>query len=319
MRVVVRAVTVLVFAASWACQGAALEAQTPSTGVTIYNDGRVLVRRSFPLRVPSGTSMHQISVGMIDPGSLFSLDPDVHITRAVYDAGVDEQSVLRRSVGQRLVFSRGTRSGPNNTVVDDTVSAMVLGVDPLRLELPNGRIAFSMPGTPLYPASLVRAEPALELSVDARAARDRLQVGYFASGAGWRASYAVLIGTGSTSRVAGHAVLQSETVRLTDVDVQLLAGIRWRRRRCWSAGSGTSRPTPQWGRRPRRRCRNSGSASSISTHCLGVTRCCRDRRRPPPSSIRHPFPTSAPTSCGVRSPGGDSSRDSPKTTKCPSK
>jgi hypothetical protein len=81
-----------------------------------------------------------------------------------------------------------------------------------------------MPGTPLYPASLVRAEPALELSVDSRAARDRLQVGYFASGAGWRASYAVLLGAGGSSRVAGHAVLQSETVRLSEIDVQLLAG-----------------------------------------------------------------------------------------------
>jgi len=225
MRVVVRVLTTFVIAGSWACQGAALEAQTPSpTGITIYNDGRVLVRRGFPLRVPSGSSMHQISVGMIDPGSLFSLDPEVHITRAVYDAGVDEQSILRRSVGQRLVFSRGTRSGPNNTVVDDTLSALVLGVDPLRLELPNGRIAFSTPGTPLYPASLVRAEPALELAVDSRSGRDRLNVGYFASGAGWRASYAVLIGGGGSSRVTGHAVLQSETVRLADVDVQLLAG-----------------------------------------------------------------------------------------------
>ena len=71
------------------------------TGVTIYNDGRVLVRRTFLQRVPAGASTQAVSVGMADPATLFSLDSDVNIERATYDAAVDEQSVLRRSVGRR--------------------------------------------------------------------------------------------------------------------------------------------------------------------------------------------------------------------------
>ena len=62
---------------------------------------------------------------------IFSLDPDGHLDRVSYDGAVDEASVLRRSVGKRLVFRL---SDPR-----DTVSALVLGVDPLRLQLPDGR------------------------------------------------------------------------------------------------------------------------------------------------------------------------------------
>src|SRR5688572_10473733 len=92
------------------------------TGVTIYNDGRVLVRRSFPQRVPAGASTQAVAVGTADPATLFSLDPEVTIEGATYDAAVDEQSVLRRSVGKRLIFRTGHRM-VNGAMVDDTVSA----------------------------------------------------------------------------------------------------------------------------------------------------------------------------------------------------
>ena len=196
------------------------------TGVTIYNDGRVLVRRTFAQRVPTGASTQAVSVGMADPATLFSLDPDVNIERATYDAAVDEQSVLRRAVGRRLVFRIGSRHGPDGVVVDDTVSAMVLGVDPLRLQMPGGRIAFTMPGQPLYPAELVLAEPAMSLAVESRSARDNLRLGYFSSGAGWQAGYSIVMGRDGRglARVVGQAVLTSQALRLDDVEVQLLAG-----------------------------------------------------------------------------------------------
>ena len=125
-------------------------------GVTIYNDGRVLVRRSFPLQVPAGSSTQSIGVGTADPSTLFSLDPDVTIEGAAYYAAVDEPSVLRRSVGKRLVFRTGT-GWRDGVPVTDTVSALVLGVDPIRLRMPDGRVMFSMPGQPQYPADLVLA------------------------------------------------------------------------------------------------------------------------------------------------------------------
>ncbi|TMC60000.1 MAG: hypothetical protein E6J17_10425, partial [Chloroflexi bacterium] len=103
------------------------------TSLTIYNDGRVLVRRTVSLAVPKGASTQRAALGALDPASLFSLDSAVTIERLTYDGAVDEASVLRRSVGKRVVFRL-----PESK---DTLSALVLGVDPLRLQLPDGRVS----------------------------------------------------------------------------------------------------------------------------------------------------------------------------------
>ena len=53
------------------------------TSVTIYNDGRVLVRREVPVSLPKGSSSHKVSLGPLDPASLFPLDSGVAITTGV--------------------------------------------------------------------------------------------------------------------------------------------------------------------------------------------------------------------------------------------
>jgi hypothetical protein len=191
---------------------ASIEAQT---SLTIYNDGRVLVRRAVTVAVPKGGSTQRVALGALDPASVFSLDSGVTIERLTYDGAVDEASVLRRSVGRRVVFRL-----PESK---DTISALVLGVDPLRLQLPDGRVSFSPPGAALYPGEVVVAEPTVALQLESARAQDRLRLGYFTTGAAWRASYQVVLGTGD-ARVDGSAVLQSETLRAEDAEVQLLAG-----------------------------------------------------------------------------------------------
>lgn len=186
------------------------------TSLTIYNDGRVLVRRSVPLRIPKGASTQQASLGSFDPGTLFSRDSGVAIVRAVYDGAVDEGSVLRRSIGRRIVFRL-----PES---HDTVSALVLGVDPLRLQLPDGRVSFTMPGLALYPADVAVIEPTVALTLQSARAVDRWPIGYFTTGASWEASYDIVLGAQATARVSGMAVLSSATLRAEDAEVQLLAG-----------------------------------------------------------------------------------------------
>ena len=185
------------------------------TSLTIYNDGRVLVRRTVPATVPKGTSTQRVALGPLDPASLFSLDSAVTIDGLAYDGAVDEASVLRRSVGRRLVFRL-----PESK---DTISALVLGVDPLRLQLPDGRVSFSPPGAALYPGDVVVADPTASLQLDSDRARDRLRLGYFTGGASWRASYQVML-SGAGARVTGGAVLESQALRAEDAEVQLLAG-----------------------------------------------------------------------------------------------
>ncbi len=185
------------------------------TSLTIYNDGRVLVRRSVTLAVPKGPSALRATLGPLDPASIFSLDPDVAIQGLRYDGAVDEGSVLRRSVGRRLIFRL-----PESK---DTISALVLGVDPLRLQLPDGSVTFSPPGAALYPGDVVVADPTVSLQVESGRAQDRLRLGYFTGGASWRASYQVVLGA-ADARVTGSAVLASQTLRAEDAEVQLLAG-----------------------------------------------------------------------------------------------
>jgi hypothetical protein len=191
---------------------AALAAQT---SLTIYNDGRVLVRRTVPLTVPKGSSTQRVALGALDPASLFSLDSTVTLDGLAYDGAVDEGSVLRRSVGRRVVFRL-----PESK---DTLSALVLGVDPLRLQLPDGSVTFSPPGAGIYPGDVVVADPTAALRLTSARTQDRLRLGYFTTGAAWQAGYQVLIGA-TDARVTGSAVIQSQTLKAEDAEVQLLAG-----------------------------------------------------------------------------------------------
>jgi hypothetical protein len=196
------------------------------TSLTIYNDGRVLVRREMAMAVPKGESKHKIALGPLDPASLFPLDSGVAITRLTYDGATDEGSVLRRSVGRRVVFRL-----PESK---DTLSALVLGVDPLRLQLPDGRVAFQPPGAALYPADVVVADPTASVDLWSSRAQERLRLGFFTGGATWQASYQVMLG-GRAARVAGLAVLESQGLRADNADIQLLAG---------SVGRADKQPQP---------------------------------------------------------------------------
>ena len=187
------------------------------TSLTIYQDGRVLQRRVLPLAVPAGASTLRVALGELDPGSLFPLDSGVVVTGAVYDAAVDEANTLRRAVGRRLTFLTGGAEGR------DTVVAEVVGADPERYRLADGRITYRRPGTPLFPAELVLTEPSVELALQSDRARRRLGLGYFSSGASWSADYAVMLGGGG-ARITGHAVIQAGPLRVDSAEIQLLAG-----------------------------------------------------------------------------------------------
>ena len=206
------AVALGAFAALLATGPTALVAQS---SITIYNDGRVLVRRELEARIPKGASTQRLVLGALDPASVFSLDPDVTINRMTYDGATDEASVLRRSVGRRLVFRI-----PESR---DTVSAVVMGVDPLRLQLPDGRVSFTMPGAALYPAEVVVTDPTASLELESARAQSRLRLGYFTGGATWQASYQAVLGP-KDARVSGMAVLESQSLRADSAQVQLLAG-----------------------------------------------------------------------------------------------
>lgn len=192
----------------------ALVAQTPApTSLTLYNDGRVLVRRLLPMDLRKGDSEQRLALGALDPATVFTLDTTVAITGSSYDATVDYGSAIRRAVGRRLTFKFGK----------DTVSAEVLGVDPERYRLADGTITFERPGSPQFPADLVLLEPTLRLSLTSAQARKELALAYFTQGGGWFASYQVVLNGGS-ARVSGQAVVNGGPLRVKEAELQLLAG-----------------------------------------------------------------------------------------------
>jgi hypothetical protein len=189
------------------------------TGLTIYNDGRVLVRRTLPLAIGTGVSTHSLSLGLLDPSSLFALDSGVAVVGSSYDESVDEVNTMRRAVGQTLKFLTGReRAG-----VPDTVTATVLGVNPERFRLAGGQVVFNRPGLPLYPAELVLIDPTLSVALRSARSWPSLRVGYFTGGASWNADYSVVLGRG-TARITGQAAIPSSTLKVEDAEVQLLAG-----------------------------------------------------------------------------------------------
>ena len=189
------------------------------TGITVYNDGRVLVRRTLPTAVPKGTSDQRVELGPVDPSSLVSLDDGVIINRALFDAAEDENAVLRRLVGRKLSVERGKVGGGV-----ETFQVTLLGVDPARYLMPDGTVAFGNPGGALrYPADAVSTAQAATLTLTSASGRKDLPLGWFTDGAQWNASYAVILGA-KEARVTGEAVIASQSFSATDAEIQLLAG-----------------------------------------------------------------------------------------------
>jgi hypothetical protein len=184
------------------------------TSLTIYNDGRTLVRWVVPLDLVKGQAQQTAVTGPADPGSIFPLDPEITIVSGAYDAGVDEASVLRRAVGRKVTFRMGK----------DTVGATVVATDPVRYKLADGSITFSPPGVAQYPADLVTVEPRYDMTVTSARSRKGLPLGYFTGGAAWSASYQVVLGPAGTARVLGQAVVNPGPLRFKEAEIQLLAG-----------------------------------------------------------------------------------------------
>lgn len=189
-----------------------LAAQTP-TSLTIYNDGRVLVRRELPVEIRKGESELLLPLGPVDPGTVLPLDGGIEILAGAYDGGVDQASVYRRAVGRRLIFRIGK----------DTVSAVLAGVNPERYKLADGSITYSPPGVPQFPADLVTLDPTYRVRLRSAQAQSRLRLGYFSQGGGWSTSYHLVLG-GATGRLTGTAVVNGGGIRLDGVELQLLAG-----------------------------------------------------------------------------------------------
>ena len=184
------------------------------TSLSIYRDGRVVVRRTLPQALQQGRNSLTLRLEALDPATLFSTDTSVSIASATVRYPSAKNDALARATGQTLSFVRS---------VGDTVKATIVRVDPPQYRLPDGRLLLEQPGEPLFPADLVRTAPEAQVGLDAARARPRTDVAYVAQGMMWEALYQVIL-TGTRAQVTGTATVMSQGLRADSADVQLVAG-----------------------------------------------------------------------------------------------
>jgi hypothetical protein len=190
------------------------------TSLSIYSDGRVVVRRTLPQALEKGRNTLTLKLDDLDVATVFSPDSSVAVLSAVLRPATDESTALQHAVGQTLAFVRPRASGGA-----DTVRATVIRTDPPQFRLSDGRFLLSPPGEPLLPADLVSTAPEATLTLDATRARPRTELAYILNGAAqWQAVYQVIL-QGVRGRVAGTATITSTALRADSADVQLVAGL----------------------------------------------------------------------------------------------
>jgi hypothetical protein len=184
------------------------------TSLSIYRDGRVVVRQNLPQSLQRGRNVLTLRLEGLDPATLFSPDTSVAVTSATARYPSTQGDALGRSVGQTLSFVRAK---------GDTVRATVLRADPPQYRLADGRVLLESPGEPLFPFELVRTSPEASVVLDASRARPRTELAYVTQGVTWEALYQVIL-TGVRCQVSGTATVTSQSLRADSADVQLVAG-----------------------------------------------------------------------------------------------
>jgi hypothetical protein len=184
------------------------------TSLSIYRDGRVVVRRTLPQALQQGRNSLTLRLEALDPATLFSPDTSVSVSSATVRYPSTSGDALGRAIGQTLSFvhSKG-----------DTIRATVVRVEPPQYKLSDGRLLLGSPGEPLFPAELVRTSPEALVVLDAARARQRTELAYVAQGVMWEALYQVIL-TGARAQVTGTATVSSQSLRADSADVQLVAG-----------------------------------------------------------------------------------------------
>ncbi len=189
------------------------------TSLSIYSDGRVVVRRTLPQPLQKGRNTFTLKLEGLDGATLFSPDTAVAVVSAVVRPATDPEAALAAAVAQTLSFVRPRTGGGA-----DTVRATVVRSDPPQYRLPDGRYLLSQPGEPLFPAELVRTGPEAAMAVEATQARPRTELAYVADGAArWEAVYHVVL-LGAKCQVSGAATITSQSLRADSAEVQLVAG-----------------------------------------------------------------------------------------------
>ena len=167
--------------------------------ITAYNNGFALVKDSRTMTLKTGINNVDLQdvAALIDPTSV--LFKSISYPNAVsvleqnfqYDL-ISPESILRKSTGIKLTFTRFDKDGKPHTdsgvLVSDGNSMVVKGADGLITLNPQGQISLEK-----MPAGL-RSKPTLNwLLKSDKAGTHKTQISYITNGISWKADYVALV------------------------------------------------------------------------------------------------------------------------------
>jgi len=228
-----------------------LAAQNPSatapTQLTIYNQDFAVARTTIPLDLHAGTNevLTTNATSQLEPDSVVLRDPTGHhlikVAEQNYDAAVvNQQWMLEKYEGKTIEFQVqadsqfATGTGEIRDFPAKFVRARILraGNQPL-IEI-NGKMQFSLPGIPIFPANTdgLLLKPTLRWQIDsARAASFPAELDYITGGMSWQATYNVVLPettdtTGAElADIIGWVTIQNSSgTDFPEATIQLMAG-----------------------------------------------------------------------------------------------
>lgn len=191
--------------------------------LTIYGDGRVVVRRALPIPLQRGANQIVADLGAreLDPGTLAPLDEGVSLRGARIVEATGVEGSLRRSLGREVEFLvRDDTAGPRY------LRGTLLSLEPVAVRV-DGRVRYAFPGAPVFHDSLVQLAPRVELALEATRAHGATRLMYVVQGLTWSASYTVVApraGAGPGAAAGTATIRNPGGLSFRGASVQLLAG-----------------------------------------------------------------------------------------------
>jgi hypothetical protein len=222
---------------------ATLLAVTP--GLTIYNENFAVVRETIPLDLSAGINEIRFDgvTSLLEPDSVMLRDPSGKVDLQILEQNFRNDPVsltlmLSRFEGREIDFLVREPEKPNRTVRGRVIRSGYLppavrqrggytASEPL-IEV-EGRLQFSLPGLPVFPAladdTLLKPELNWKLNASA-AAQVAAELAYLTAGMSWAADYN-LVGTeaGDTLDLTGWITMENQSGRsFENAAVKLMAG-----------------------------------------------------------------------------------------------
>lgn len=214
---------------------AALGAQT---ALTVYNQNFAVVRERVPLDLKAGTTMVTFSGAtlQLEPDSVVLRDPDGKVSLRVL-----EQSYRADVMSQGLLLDLNEGKEIDFMVRDENAKEYVVRGKIIRsgytpggqqtspiIEV-DGKLRFSLPGEPLFPAltgdGILKPTLTWQIGAD-RAAKLEAELGYITGGMSWHAAYNLVAPEkGDMLDIVGWITIRNESGKIFDnASVKLMAG-----------------------------------------------------------------------------------------------